>query len=371
MDFSYRQNINFLKCFTGIRAPLYVQYALSGACNMHCRMCNAVQSRQSEKELTITEIEQLADTLKKMGVGLIILTGGEPLLREDIAEVVRIFHDRKFSVRIQSNGMLFSKNLLEQLKISGLGGITISVHSLSAEKMAYITNQPDALEKLCKSIYLLNEVFSSPEYILGINTVVCGLNIEEIPAIVKFATRVGFSISLIPVHLNRGDQFIVRGKDRDFAISKKDYPAVDRLYDELISLKRGGYNIYNSERFLRESPAFLKSGKVSWKCESPDLYFSISPSGIFLPCVDLEGSYSMLDPGFLSLWETEAFTDEIRERVSKCSGCMYACYPEFSYMLHSKSHFIRRVFEYRKMSGSKPRELTLDAIHDLLQEYAT
>ena len=371
MSFSYRQNINFLKCFAGIRAPLYVQYALSNACNMHCRMCNVVQARQREKELTITEIEQLADTLKQMGVGLIILTGGEPLLREDIAKVVRTFHDRKFSVRIQSNGMLFSKDLLEELKSSGLGGITISLHSLSAEKMAYITNQPDALEKLSEAICLLNEVFSSPEYILGINTVVCGLNIDEIPAIVKFATRVGFSISLIPVHLDRGDQFIVRGKDLTFDISKNDYPAIDRLYDELISLKRGGYNIYNSEHFLKESPAFLKSGKVSWKCESPDLYFSISPSGIFLPCVDLEGSYSMLDPGFLQLWKTAAFKNEIRDRVAKCSGCMYACYPEFSYMLHSKSHFIRRAFEYRKMRGSKPRQLTPGTIHDLIQEDAT
>ncbi len=366
--FSFRQNFNFLKVFLGIRAPIYVQLALSKSCNMKCRMCNAVESRHDEQELDIGQLKGLISVLKKMRVGLIILSGGEPLLRRDIVSVVRLFSAEGISVRLQSNGLLFNKNILRDLKNAGLDGITISLHSLSAEKMAFITGIPDALERIYKSLCLYSEVFPSRNHVRGINTVVSKINILEVPEIIKFASRLGFNVSLIPVHLSQEEEFIVRSKDSEFFFKKEDGPVIDKVYNDIISLKRNGYNIYNSEKFLSETPEFLKTGKITWKCESPGLYFSISPSGCFLPCVDLKGRHSMLDRDFLSLWQSRAFKDEIRKQVLNCKGCMYACYPEFSYMLYSKKQFISRFLDYRKMSVAASGELTLDKIYAAVKQ---
>lgn len=365
---SFRQNFNFLKVFLGIRAPIYVQLALSKSCNMRCRMCNAVESRQGEEELGIGQIKSLISVLKKMRVGLIIISGGEPLLRKDIAEVVRLFCKEGISVRLQSNGLLFNKDTLEALKSAGLDGITVSLHSLSREKMAFITGVPDALDRIYKSLCFYSEIFPSRNHIRGINTVVSKLNIREVPDIIKFATCLGFSVSLIPVHLAQDAEFIVRRQDSDFFFKGEDGPVIDIVYREVVSLKKKGYNVYNSEKFLLETPEFLKSGRITWKCESPGLYFSISPSGVFLPCVDLRGRYSMLDRDFLSVWRSRVFKDEIRKQVLGCKGCMYACYPEFSYMLYSKKQFIGRFLDYHKMSTVTAKPLTLDKVYAVLKQ---
>jgi len=334
---------------------------------MRCRMCNAVEARQNEEELNLEDLRRLASVLSKMGVGFLIITGGEPLLYKNIVEAVNIFNEAGISVRIQSNGLLFTREKLKELKDAGLDGITISLHSLSKEKMEFITNIPDALQKIFKAMHLYTEVFPSKNHIRGLNMVVSAFNIEEAPCMVEFATRIGYTVSLIPVHLSRDKDFIVRREEEKFFFNETHFSVIDRVYKELISMKKKGYNIYNSKRFLQETPEFLKHGKTSWRCESPDLYFSISPSGTFLPCVDLNGRRSMLDPDFLSSWKTKSFRDEIKEQVLNCKGCMYACYPEFSYIFYDKTHFIKRFFDYRRMNAVEARPLTVEKLKKELE----
>jgi molybdenum cofactor biosynthesis enzyme MoaA len=61
-----------------------------------------VENRSHEKELTLPEIDILAHNLDKMGVSMIILTGGEPFLRKDLPDVVRIF--RKYNIHFRISG---------------------------------------------------------------------------------------------------------------------------------------------------------------------------------------------------------------------------------------------------------------------------
>jgi MoaA/NifB/PqqE/SkfB family radical SAM enzyme len=108
-------------------------------------------------------------------------------------------------------------------------------------------------------------------------------------------------------------------------------------------MKKQSYHIHNSFRFLRETPDFLKYGKVNWSCDSPYLYFSISPQGYFLPCVDLKGTNSMLDDDFVDVFYSKKFQDSIRDAVEKCPGCFYACYPEISYFCRDLITFVERI----------------------------
>ena len=369
MPFSLRHNINLLKVFAGFAAPIYVQFSVSKLCNLSCRMCSVVPSRRGEPELDMGQIDRLADVLKEMRVGLIVLTGGEPLLRKDIVEVVAAFFRRGITVRLQSNGLLFERSLLQRLRKAGLDGMTVSLHSLSPRTMDEMMNVPRALERVLEALCLYAEVFPSNRYVGGINTVVTRANLGEIPRLIRFATAIGLTIALIPVHLAANDPFIAQS-DRDrLLFSPADAGMLGHVFEEARALKREGCRLYNTDRFLRESVPFLTHGAVNWKCESPLLYFSISPSGTFLPCVDLlsPGGYSMLAPDFLPSWRNGDIGREIRARVHACRGCLYPCYPELSYLLHSKLMFVRRVLDYRRLSAPA-QPLTMERVRQALQD---
>jgi len=141
-----------------------------------------------------------------------------------------------------------------------------------------------------------------------------------------------------------------------------------KIYSKVIEMKRAGYHVHNSYRFLRESPDFLKHKKIHWKCDSPDLYFSISPSGKFLPCVDIDTDINMLDPRFLDLFFSEDFRNNMRERVKNCFGCMYACYPEITFFCRDSRVFFERLLQGFKISRFKRREKTYEDLLKLTEK---
>ena len=167
---------------------------------------------------------------------------------------------------------------------------------------------------------------------------------------------------MIPIHLTSSDKndFIIRKDAPEFAFSLDDFNEIDRVYEEAISMKKKGYNIYNSYKFLRNSPTFLKGKRVNWHCDSPYLYFAISPSGKFLPCVDIKTSISMLNDDFVDLYNSQAFRYEIEENIKNCPGCFYACWPEMTFMCRDLSVLSERFILGIKATFKKRRPVTYE-----------
>jgi len=356
---NFRTAKTFLKGVITKKAPMYVQFALSKSCNLKCKMCSAVESRKHENELTLHEIEKLASILSHMGVCMIILTGGEPFLRNDIVSIIKAFSKHHIEVRLQTNGLLISKSKLKTVIDAGVSEVTISLDSLHPETQDFINQREGSWDEIVKTISLFSQMFPIKGNMTGINTVVSKLNLKEIPSIIKFVTDIGFYVSLIPVHiLGESSDFIVRKENKQFAFSKEDHEDIEMIYSEIIDMKRKGYHIHNSYRFLKESPDFLKYKRVHWTCTSPDLYFSISPSGKFLPCVDIDTDISMLDLNFLNYYFSAKFMKTIKDKVKECPGCMYACYPEVSFFCRDLKVFIERLIQGFKISQftRKPRD---------------
>jgi MoaA/NifB/PqqE/SkfB family radical SAM enzyme len=326
------------------KSPIYVQFAVTKLCNLKCRMCGSSTSRKDEAELSLPQIEILAGTLDKLNAGVVLLTGGEVFLRPDIAEVVRIFSRKGFTVRLQTNGILADEEKIKAVCAAGAKEITISLNSLIPEKQDAITGQEGSWQKIVASIVRFSRILPTRGALLGINTVVTPGNLEEVPQLIRFATAIGFYSSLIPVHTAGpgADDFIIRKHSPESVFTPESFARVDAVYRQVLKMKQAGYNVYNSYKFLRNSPAFLKGRRINWHCDSPHLYFAISPAGNFLPCVDIKTSFSMLDPGFAGLYHSGEFQRKIRQLVEKCSGCFYACWPEMTYFCRDPRVFLER-----------------------------
>ena len=354
-----RNTLLLLKALLTKRVPVYVQYAVTKKCNLNCNICNSNLSRDKEIDLTLPEITRLAIILKKIQVSILVLTGGEPFIRKDIIEIAKIFKTSGLEVRFQTNGFLLTPKLINELRKLDTSGITISLDSLDPEIQDRLTNFNNSHEKIFKALSLMTQYSSQTKNISAINTVVSKLNIEELPTIAKFASRLGLFISFIPIHSTQANShFIIRKNNVELEFSEKDFLAIDRVYSELIEMKKQGYLIYNSSRFLRETPDYLKYKKIQWKCDSPDLYFAISPSGNFLPCVDLNSNINILDQDFLKNYLQGIPQNQIRKKVDGCEGCMYACWPEFTYLMRDWYTLMEQIKQLRFSSMWTPKPFT-------------
>lgn len=344
----------------GLQSPVYVQWAVTKRCNLNCRMCNSNRSRRGERELGLDDVTRLADVLAQMGIGVFILTGGEPFVRSDLVDVCRTFVERGIVPRLQTNGILADEDRLRQLVDLGLGELTLSLDSLNEELQDDINGRPGTWRQTIEALARVSRILPRVANLSGVNVVVSKRNVHEVPQVVRFIDAIGFYASVIPVHVShrRGQGFIIRRPASEFAFGPDDFQTVDRLYGTLVDMKRRGVRIQNSLRFLRESPDFLKHGHTQWRCDSPRLFFSISPSGGFLPCVDIPYERPMLDDAFLRDWRSGEIAREIAPLVQKCPGCMYACWPEVTYACSDFMTFLGRGVQALRLRGDGRPELS-------------
>ena len=91
---------------------------LTNRCNLRCRHCYSSADQRAEGELTLEEIESVADELAGEGVRLAVLSGGEPLLREDIFEIAELLKRKGIRTYLSTNGLLICEDNIGRIKES-------------------------------------------------------------------------------------------------------------------------------------------------------------------------------------------------------------------------------------------------------------
>tara|TARA_B100000131_G_scaffold211526_1_gene203361 strand:+ start:42 stop:1034 length:993 start_codon:yes stop_codon:yes gene_type:complete len=153
--------MNLLKDSFGRRFP-YIRLSITDVCNFKCGYClpNGYQKDKSDnrKFLSSEEIERLAKGLSDLGVSKIRLTGGEPTVRKDFFDIVKILK-KKSGIKktvITTNGYRLDQ-IAEKLVDSEIDGINISIDSLNRETFKKITGH-DRLPEILKGIEKLQKL---------------------------------------------------------------------------------------------------------------------------------------------------------------------------------------------------------------------
>ena len=179
------------------RVAKKLRIQVTDRCNYSCDFCmppNPVWLDRKEI-LSFEEITRVSGVLARMGVEKIRLSGGEPLIRQDIeklvAKLVGLAGIR--SVSVTTNGSMLQK-MAARLKESGLSGVTLSLHSLKPDRYESITGARDMLGKVLDGMEEVRRV-GLP---LKVNCVVrVGSNEDEIPDFVRLAHDRGISVRFI------------------------------------------------------------------------------------------------------------------------------------------------------------------------------
>lgn len=117
------------------RTPVAMTFAVTYKCQCHCSHCSAGRhARGDVPELTTEEARQLIDDSEKLGVTVIAFTGGEPLLRKDIFELIAHVDQKKAVPILFTNGQLLTGENVQKLADAGLYSLFVSIDSPNPEE---------------------------------------------------------------------------------------------------------------------------------------------------------------------------------------------------------------------------------------------
>jgi cyclic pyranopterin phosphate synthase len=153
--------MNILKDSFGRKFP-YIRLSISDVCNFKCGYClpdgYKIDKSDNRTFINTEEIKRLAKALSELGVSKIRLTGGEPTIRKDFFEIIKIIKENSGIKKtvITTNGYKLDK-IANDIKNSGLDGINISIDSLNPKTFKKITGH-DRLEEILRGIKNLQKL---------------------------------------------------------------------------------------------------------------------------------------------------------------------------------------------------------------------
>ena len=251
--------------------PISVNLSVTDRCNFKCSHCKIPQ-RQS-KELTIEEIFKLVDALDKAGTMKISLCGGEPLMRQDIAEIVNYIKSKKIMVDIVSNGALVRQKINE---IKNLDFLLLSYDG-SPQAQKNVRG-----EKAYNVVIDAIDAAKSNNIKVITVTVLTKDNIHEVDAILKLAEQKGFSCEFHPIYSSS----LFGGSAKNL---QPDQKSMLRTAEKLKKIKRSDplQRIVLSSLtldYLKYWPKFKKQ-----KCWAGNAYIYIDTDGRMYPCMQMIG----------------------------------------------------------------------------------
>jgi len=176
---------------------------VTGRCNLECFFCHREGGSNGEGELSAEDIEFVVRIATSLGIDKVKLTGGEPLIRDDIVDIIERIAGIKGvrDLSMATNGTLLAEKACE-LRKAGLRRINISLHSLNEETYKRITGR-DLLHEVLEGLEAASKCGFDQ---VKVNVVLLrGINDGELDRLMEIAHEKGVVLQLIELESKRAD----------------------------------------------------------------------------------------------------------------------------------------------------------------------
>lgn len=304
-------------------------------CNAGCKYClDWTAPRDSRLDPSREKLNAIFAALLDLGVEDIVMSGGEPFLRRDLAELISDARGLGFGVRLITNGTLVTPRQISAILDLGVSRVGVSIDSLSPAKMMQIRGLP--LHRVISTIETLAEARrDTPELAISLMVTVTRLNIEDLLPIAEYATALGVQAQYQPVH------YAGTGLEDEILEVLWPKPAeiaqLSEVIDVLIEHKRAGTAAIRSGiDFLERMPEFFRNRTYRpRRCTVAHTDIVIDQDLKLRPCWSMSPVGSLVDPSIdlPRLWlsdDMRRVRSEIRE--GRCPGCLYSCHIDKSHV---------------------------------------
>lgn len=325
--------------------------SITNRCNLRCRMCDIPYEKK--EELSTEQWKKVISGASRLGAQTIVFSGGEPLLRADICELVAFSKKNNMSACITSNGCLLDGPAAVNLSSCGVSVVNISIEG-TRRTHDYLRGA-GAFDRAVSALGNLkkNRIEAT------VASTVTRYNYKDMPYILDLAKEHGATTVRFQPFNNifLGD----RSREGKFLINNKDVSKVERVIEKVIALSKF-YNIAtNPEGYLNRIPAYLSGNKfLPNSCAGLQYLCPINSSGEIFPCWIEKCSNNLIgnvkDESLYDLWLSQKRADIIKFITARgCSGCMMSCYDEVFGKNQLKDYMLKKVkragryFNYRKI----------------------
>lgn len=281
---SYVSNLRF----SNTSRPIIV-WNITGKCNLKCKHCY-LSSPKLSNELNTNEALKLLEEIRDLRIPIVLISGGEPLIRNDIYKIIKYAIDLGLIVGISSNGTLIDKRVARRLLSLNVNYVGISLDAANSEVHNYIRGLDNAFKLTMDGIKNCIDVGLK----IGIRTLLIRKTLNEIPKIIELALNLNIKrlclYHLVPT--GRGEEFIYE----DLSPNNK-RELIDYLYGyvkdserkiEILTVCNPADGIYIYLKALKENSKLanqvFKLLKLMGGCSAGSKIISIGPDGSVYPC---------------------------------------------------------------------------------------
>lgn len=287
------------------KRELYGSIIITYRCNARCNMCDCFRyPTRPEEEIKLPVLERLPE------MAFTNITGGEPFIRKDLSEIIRLLYEKTNRIVISTNGY-FTDRIIKLCEEYPKLGIRISIEGLQETNDA-IRGIPDGFNRGYKTLKKLVEMNHED---VGFGMTVQDMNYQDLVPLYRISDELGMEFATATLH----NSFYFRKIDNQIMDRFKVSKAFEQLINELLksnSPKKWFRAYFNHGliNYIYDNPRYLP-------CDMGSNGFFVDPYGDVLPCNGMTEKMSMGNLNSLTwdeIWHSEQ-ADEVRQAVKNCS----------------------------------------------------
>ena len=302
-----------------------VAWEITKRCNLKCLHCRGSSNLEALDGPSKERSFQILDQIKEVGKPVIILTGGEPLLREDLFDIAEYGSSIGMRMVLATNGTLLNRENVRKIKDSGIKRVSISIDSANEKEHDEFRNVEGAFRKAIDGTRILKE--EGVEF--QINTTVTKRNLNQIGRIMDMAIGLGAAAYHIFLLVPTG-----RGRMLSKEVVEKEEYEKFLLW---LSKKSQSIPIHIKPTCSPQYYRILRQKKIEFKghgldsvtrgCLGGISFCFISSDEKIQPCGYLEIECGNLkEKSFKEIWESSPIFNSLRNfslYKGKCGRCEY------------------------------------------------
>jgi radical SAM protein with 4Fe4S-binding SPASM domain len=310
--------------------PAHPVWEMTAACNLHCIHCHASGGKRAADELTTEQGKRLLDQLAEVSAfRMMAFTGGEPLMREDLYELLAYAQALGFNNTLATNATLIDEQVARRLRRLGVVIAAVSLDGFDATTHDYVRGTSGAFEATLRGMRALRRA----GILLHVNITAMEYNLDQMAPLTALINELGAGIILIY-------QLVPVGRGREVGTAALDLGANERLIRFIAHAQRTSQAVIEpvagpqywpfllQRAGIRGGPLLSAAETVFHGCSAGRGFVYIKPNGDVWPCPFIEVKCgNVRHTPFRDIWATSAVLMDLREREmrlqGRCGECAY------------------------------------------------
>lgn len=318
----------------GVHRPLKrMNLLITKRCNLRCKMCDHPLKRVPYQDLSLEQLKQVIREAAQLGVEAVDLTGGEPMLRDDIYEMIACAKSVGMDVVLVTNGTLIKEREAQKLVAAGLRSVVISL-----EGVEVVNDRIRGRGNYQKAVHALQCFLKFKERLGDIKAgvTISNLNFRQLYDFTRFLfEEVGINAisynpftryMLTPSHFKAAESFEIPPDQLDLLREE---------LDKIIAYSGQGLGSFPDPRYLKKIPDYFAGASMlpAQGCSLPLQSCAVDSHGAVYACLkEMAEAGNVTRTSLPEIIAGEVYQKSCQRALRReCGGCLSSCYEE----LHS------------------------------------